>query len=134
MATRIENEIEHGSVIAEHAADIWGWGSPSGKIRAKRRAQLIIQYGRIASGMDVLDIGCGTGIFSRYFAETGARVTSIDISPDLIEQAKKETTLSVNYLLGDAEHLPFPDSSFDVVAGSSIVHHLDPHASLSVLS
>ena len=131
MATRIENEIKHGSVIAEHAADIWGWGSPSGKVRAQRRAQLIIHYGMIASGMDVLDIGCGTGIFSRYFAEAGARVTSIDISPDLIEQAKKETALPIKYLLGDAEHLPFPNASFDVVVGSSIVHHLDPQAALN---
>ena len=126
MSTRKENEIKHGAIIAGNAADIWGWGSPSGKVRAKRRAQLIIKYGLIEKGKSVLDIGCGTGIFSRYFAETGATVTSMDISPALIEQAKKETTLPITYLLGDAERLPFPDGSFDVVAGSSILHHLDP--------
>ena len=126
MSNRKENEIKHGAAIAEHAADIWGWGSPSGQVRAKRRAQFIIQYGGIGKGTSVLDIGCGTGIFSRYFAETGAVVTSMDISPELIEHARKETVLPITYLVGDAEHLPFPDASFDVVAGSSIIHHLDP--------
>jgi 2-polyprenyl-3-methyl-5-hydroxy-6-metoxy-1,4-benzoquinol methylase len=130
MSSRIENEIQHGSKIAKHAADIWGWGSPSGKVRAKRRSELIIKYGRITAGKKVLDIGCGTGIFSRYFAETGANVTSIDISPDLIEEAKKETQLPITYQVGDAEHLPFPDATFDVVAGSSILHHLDPVVAL----
>lgn len=130
MSSRKENEIKHGAAIAEHAADIWGWGSPSGKVRAKRRAQLIIAYGGISAGKSVLDIGCGTGIFSRYFAETGATVTSMDISPELIEQAKKETTAPITYLIGDAEQLPFPESSFDVVAGSSILHHLDPEVAL----
>ena len=130
MSSRKENEIKHGAAIAEHAADIWGWGSPSGKVRAKRRSQLIIHYGGIYRGKSVLEIGCGTGIFSRYFAETGATVTSMDISPELIEQAKKETTAPVTYLIGDAERLQFPESSFDVVAGSSILHHLDPDVAL----
>jgi SAM-dependent methyltransferase len=130
MSSRKENEIKHGAVIAEHAADVWGWGSPSGKVRAKRRAQLIIQYGEIRKGKSILEIGCGTGIFSRYFAETGATVTAMDISPDLIEEAKKEQTSSIKYLVGDAEHLPFPDASFDVVAGSSILHHLDAGVAL----
>lgn len=130
MMSRKEHEIQHGAVIAHHAADVWGWGSPSGKVRAQRRAQLIIQYGDIRSGKSVLDLGCGTGIFSRYFAETGAMVTAMDISPDLIEEAKKEQTSSITYLVGDAEHLPFPDSSFDVVAGSSILHHLAPETAL----
>lgn len=130
MSSRKENEIKHGAAIAEHAADIWGWGSPSGKVRARRRAQLIVQYGGIGRGTSVLEIGCGTGIFSRYFAETGAAVTSMDISPDLIAQAEKETTAPVTYLIGDAERLPFPEASFDVVAGSSILHHLDPDIAL----
>ena len=130
MSTRKENEIKHGASIAGHAADTWGWGSPSGKVRAKRRAELIIRFGKIAQGKSVLDIGCGTGIFSRYFAGTGATVTSMDISPELIEQAKKETALPITYLIGDAERLPFPDGSFDVVAGSSILHHLDPVVAL----
>lgn len=130
MSSRKENEIKHGAAIAEHAADIWGWGSPSGQVRARRRAEYIIRYGGIGKGKSVLDVGCGTGIFSRYFAETGATVTSMDISPDLIEQAKKETTLPVTYMIGDAEWLPFPDGSFDVVAGSSIIHHLDPVVAL----
>ncbi|MDD8018775.1 MAG: class I SAM-dependent methyltransferase [Bacteroidota bacterium] len=130
MSDRKEHEKQHGAAIAHNAADIWGWGSPSGQVRAKRRSQLLIQYGRITKDSSVLDIGCGTGIFSRYFAEAGAKVTAIDISTDLLEQAKRETTQPITYILGDAENFPFDDRTFDVVVGSSVLHHLNPEIAL----
>lgn len=39
-------------------------------------------------GKDILDVGCGTGVFDEYFAREGARVMAIDISPDMIDYAK----------------------------------------------
>lgn len=69
-------------------------------------------------GMDVLDVACGTGNLAIPAARTGARVTGVDIATNLLEQARARAAaenLTVDYREGDAEQLPFPDNSFDVV-------------------
>lgn len=69
-------------------------------------------------GKQVLDIGCGEGCFSRYFAEAGAQVTGIDLSEALIRAAREEEErrpLGVKYFAADAANLDMLDSeAFDV--------------------
>ena len=72
----------------------------------------------IRSGMDVLDVACGTGNLAIPAARTGARVTGVDIATNLLEQARARAAaenLTIDFREGDAEQLPFPDASFDVV-------------------
>lgn len=57
-------EIEHGEKIAGQAEAIWNWASPAGKLRAKRRARLIAEAAELSTGMRVLELGCGTGLFT----------------------------------------------------------------------
>jgi len=64
----------------------------------------------------LLDIGCGTGIFSDMAAKKGAQVTGIDASEQLIEQAKHRNA-TITFLNGEMEELPFDDGLFDVVCG-----------------
>lgn len=71
------------------------------------------------SGLNVLDIGCGTGYFSLLLAERGAQVTAADLSANMLKQAKSRCADRVNqYCLADAESLPFPDKVFDIVFSS----------------
>jgi len=73
----------------------------------------------------VLELGCGTGLFTRMAAESGAEIVAIDISPVLLEEARGKTqSLNVTYQEADAHALEFPSEYFDVVFGSSILHHL----------
>lgn len=68
-----------------------------------------------------LDVGCGTGGVSSRTATAGAKVTGIDLAPALIETAKRraeETGLDIDYQVGDAEVLQFPDGTFSVVSSS----------------
>ncbi len=75
----------------------------------------------------VLELGCGTNTISRKIIEKGANVTIIDISEKAIEITKQEilsTKMDANCLVMDAENLTFRDSSFDMIYGSGILHHL----------
>lgn len=66
----------------------------------------------------VLDVACGTGNLALPAARAGAQVTGIDIAPNLIAQAVATATaekLSAHFEVGDAEMLPYEDSSFDTV-------------------
>ncbi len=72
----------------------------------------------IPAGAQVLDVACGTGNTSVPAAKAGASVTGVDIATNLLEQARKRAAseqLKIRFEEGDAEDLPFPDSSFDVV-------------------
>lgn len=60
----------------------------------------------------LLDVGCGTGHFSRRFAAFGLQVTGLDPDARAIEFARQQDG-SITYLEGSAEKLPFPDGSFD---------------------
>jgi SAM-dependent methyltransferase len=69
-------------------------------------------------GTRVLDVACGTGNLSIPAARAGAKVTGIDIAPNLLEQARRRAeaeTLIAKFEEGDAEKLPYAESSFDVV-------------------
>lgn len=128
---RKEHELTHGKFLAPNAIEIWGWGSPAGHERALRRTDLLIQYGGICKGMRVLEYGCGTGMFSRQIAETGATLVSIDLSPDLIGEAMKQPHPNITFNVGDIETLEAPDNSFDAVLGSSILHHVQIEKALA---
>ncbi|HXV58045.1 MAG TPA: class I SAM-dependent methyltransferase [Gaiellaceae bacterium] len=83
----------------------------------------------LAPGRDVLEYGCGEGSSAFALATVGARVTGIDISGVRIQHARERAAAagleSVEFLEMNAEKLAFPDDSFDVVCGISIIHHLD---------
>ena len=81
-------------------------------------------------GRDVLDVGCGNGIFSIVFGQTGAKkVIGIDISVESLEvakQIKKKYNLgNVDFKLGDISHLPFSSNSFDIIWAWGSVHYTE---------
>ena len=87
---RALHEIDHGKKLAALGAeDVWGWGSAAGQLRARRRAELILRGAELGPGMKALEIGCGTGLFTRMFAESGAEIVAVDISGELLEEARK---------------------------------------------
>jgi SAM-dependent methyltransferase len=72
----------------------------------------------IHSGMQVIDVACGTGNLAIPAARKGAHVTGLDIAPNLLEQARNRAAaegLHADFEEGDAEELPYPDAHFDIV-------------------
>lgn len=129
---RLAREIEHHRRIADRAERIWSWETPSGRRRAERRAQLLIEEGQILPGVHALELGCGTGVFLEMVAKTGATVHGLDLSEHLLEKARAKLSDTPNVTLdqGNAEQMPYADGTFDVVYGSSVLHHLDLIAAL----
>lgn len=82
------------------------------------------------AGASLLDVGCGTGFFSRQFAAGGMNVTGIDANPAMIAYARQQDRRS-RYLIGDAARLPFADKSFDcLTAVTSLCFIADQAAAL----
>ena len=72
----------------------------------------------IAPGQDVLDVATGTGNVALRAAAAGARVVGLDLTPELFATARRreaEYRVTVEWMEGDAEALPFDDASFDHV-------------------
>lgn len=70
----------------------------------------------LKTGDKLLDVGCGSGLFSSFASATGAEVTGIDASEKLIDEAKRRTK-AADFLAGEMEELPFDHNTFDVVCG-----------------
>src|SRR5438552_14176164 len=72
----------------------------------------------IAPGTRLLDVGCGAGQLTLPAARRGIKVTGLDLAANLVQQARSKAAaegLAIQVDEGDAESLPYPDASFDVV-------------------
>lgn len=75
---------------------------------------------------DILEIGCGTGEFSRLLAGRAERVLALDLSPQMIRLARERSKLypNVDFVVGDVMTYRFPDDQFDCIATLTTLHHL----------
>ena len=67
-----------------------------------------------SNGGKLLEVGCGTGHWSRYFSSRGFEVTGVDISERMIAAAQRKNIAGGTFEVADAERLPFADETFDV--------------------
>jgi arsenite methyltransferase len=84
--------------------------------------------GRLSPGERVLDLGSGAGTDSLVAAQMvgpEGSVTGIDMTPEMLAKARIAAAASgvgnVEFVEGEAEHLPFPDASFDVVVSNGVI-------------
>ena len=97
-------------------------------------APRLVSFAGIKPGASVLDVGCGTGVVGLTAARLGARVTGVDLTPELIARAKENSALmgvEADWRQGDAEALPLPDASFDFVV-SQFGHMFAPRPDVAV--
>ncbi len=123
------NERYHDVAAADYDAK---WGIDFGEIGRK---QVTDKLRKALGGLpdvpfgDALEIGAGTGYFSLNLMAAGLidRATATDISPGMLatlESNADRLGLNVRAAAVDAESLPFPDESFDLVFGHAVLHHI----------
>jgi ubiquinone/menaquinone biosynthesis C-methylase UbiE len=89
-----------------------------------------VDLAAITRGHSVLDVGCGTGnltMAAKVRAGNDSEVYGIDAAPEMIQKAEQkaaEKQLHIHYQVGLIEDIPFPDSKFDIVVSSLMLHHL----------
>jgi SAM-dependent methyltransferase len=76
-------------------------------------------------GASLLDVGCGTGWFSRRAAADGLAVTGLDPNPMWLDYARAHSRRTLSWVQGDARALPFADASFDHVLSIAALCFVD---------
>jgi SAM-dependent methyltransferase len=115
-----------GPLFGAHAA-IWaetwegpeGWGTPV--------YTYVLDQAQVGPGTTLLDCGCGAGRFVRLATQRGASAAGIDASRELVEIAAKQDP-EADLRVGDLQELPWPDHTFDIVAGFSSFQFAEDHA------
>lgn len=98
---------------------VWGLGDyPSFAQLIDVAAKLTVERSGVSGGERILDVATGSGNAALWAARAGARVTGLDLSPQLLEAARARADaegLEIEWVEGDAEELPFADDEFDRV-------------------
>lgn len=96
-----------------------GWYmTPLGAYEDELESALVFKHVGAVRGKTVLDVGCGTGLYSIRLSESGADVTAVDISSKMIEIARRKAQDRGQYIWydqADMAKLPYENRTFDVV-------------------
>jgi 2-polyprenyl-6-hydroxyphenyl methylase/3-demethylubiquinone-9 3-methyltransferase len=129
--------------IARFQAAASRWWDPAGEMRPLHelnpvRLEYVERAGPLA-GRDVLDVGCGGGLLTEAMARKGARVTGLDLAPDLLKVAELhalEADVQVTYRLESAEdHASKHAARYDIVTCMEMLEHVpDPAQVVAALA
>jgi SAM-dependent methyltransferase len=117
-------------------ARVWGcapWQEVAASVLSGVHEQLVARLAPKA-GERWLDLATGTGAIALRAARAGASVTAQDLAPALVETARRlaaDEGLEVQFDVGDAERLPYPDASFDVVSSAHGIVLAADHAAVA---
>jgi SAM-dependent methyltransferase len=114
--------------------EMWASFSPTAAFTTPVAAHLV-SFAAVVAGESVLDVGTGTGVVAITAARAGAHVTALDLTPELLAHARENGRIArqedIVWTEGDAEQLPYPDATFDVVL-SQFGHMFAPQPHLAV--
>jgi ubiquinone/menaquinone biosynthesis C-methylase UbiE len=115
--------------IAERYDDFYG--NPVGRMVdrfEKAAVDRVLPRGK--PGEKLLEAGSGTGHWSAHFASRGYEVTGVEISPEMVEVARRKQIPGARFLVGDASRTGFPDDAFDIGAGITVLEFVDDPGAL----
>lgn len=99
-----------------------GYDKKSAYLNSFEQGKVLTLLGEVKDKI-MLDVGAGTGRLSVPLANFGAKVTALDVSPAMLKILQQKNR-HVMTIVGEAESLPFPNDSFDVVVAAFLIVHL----------
>jgi ubiquinone/menaquinone biosynthesis C-methylase UbiE len=103
--------------------------STASAIKDEAALRLIVEFSGAGPDDTVLDVACGGGLVVCAFAKAVRHATGIDLTPAMLEQARKNQAAqgltNITWKQGDVLPLPFPDASFSIVTSRFALHHLE---------
>jgi SAM-dependent methyltransferase len=103
------------------------FGGPIGSLIAEAQERTLVRFLAPGAGLEILDVGTGTGRAAILLARRGARVTGVDASAEMLtvaeRRARAEPRLPVTFTRGDAHALAFADRSFDAAVCLRVIMH-----------
>jgi SAM-dependent methyltransferase len=122
------------AALKQRQREMWASFAPVAAFTTPTAAHLI-RFAGIRPGEAVLDVGTGTGVAAITAARAGAQVKALDMASSLLEHARENARIArldgIEWKEGDAEQLPYPDASFDVVL-SQFGHMFAPRPEVAV--
>ena len=122
------------AALKQRQREMWASFAPTAVFTTPVAAHLVT-FAQVHRGEAVLDVGTGTGVVAVTAARAGAQVTGLDLTPELLVQARENARIAAHeeiaWIEGDAEQLPFPDASFDVVL-SQFGHMFAPRPDIAL--
>lgn len=123
LKEQIQKDFDRIAVLSECESELGGTYDP-----------LLLQF--IPDPCDrALEIGCGTGTFTRLLARQANHVTATDLSGEMIRIARHRSTgyPNIDYLIGDVLEMDLPASQFDCIVMIATLHHLPTESALEKL-
>ena len=117
----------------QHQKEGWAFFAPLEALTTPSAARLASWAG-VRAGERLLDVACGTGVVAVTAARAGARVTALDLTPELLARARENAQIAgvdIDFHEGDVEELPFGDAAFDVVL-SQYGHMFAPRPDVAI--
>ena len=122
------------SELKKRQREMWVSFAPTAMFTTPAAGELVAFAG-VRPGESVLDVGTGTGVVAITAARAGAQVSALDLTPELLEQARENARIArqeaIAWVEGDAEKLPYADASFDVVL-SQFGHMFAPRPEVAI--
>jgi ubiquinone/menaquinone biosynthesis C-methylase UbiE len=99
------------------------------------RLRLVLNFLAPIESGKLLDVGCGPGILLNRLIDGPLEISGIDLCPEMIAEAGARTAGRANLRIGQLEHLPYEDKTFDVIVGLGVLEYLsDQRAALSEMA
>jgi len=120
-------------LFEREAAGYESWYSAPPGQRADQAETALLEWllAWFPSARSILEVGCGTGHFSRWLAGNGLRVVGLDRAPAMLGESRRRHS-GIPLVLGNAHHLPFRDGSLDLVLFVVTLEFLeDPETALA---
>lgn len=122
--------MDHDQIIkSQFARQASAFSQPGLTLSSREYLDWIVGMLPLEPHLRVLDVAAGTGILSRAIASRVGEVVAVDLTPQMLEEARRETAKNgfgnIRIQEGDAARLSFRDDSFDLVVTRLSIHHFE---------